>query len=371
MHPTLLIGPADWDAARWPREEFAERLAALWQDHPDAVGAVVYASPSDHSGLAYLTLFTPKLEAALALIPREGTPRLLVGGGANMLTAARPLTFIEDLGPLRGPASAVEWVRTLPAGWCVVIGGDAMPYDFRCAFEAALGPQARVMNGDDRLRVRMRKKSPREHGAIRKACGTLETAVTALWKVFKTGGAVTDSVLAAEHAALRGGAQDVRSLFALDRGVTLRPFDRPIPQHVDPLLVYLAVRHDGYWAEAFVSLSAEENAVQTDARRAVDAIVAAARPGLSSADLWQIIEKYRGKCDHHPLTQVSLGHSIGLALDEPFPLTRGGDARLAVGEVYSLRAGFHDGNGTGAIASAMLIVTDAGHERVWPSGVVS
>ena len=22
MHPTLLIGPADWDAARMPREEF-------------------------------------------------------------------------------------------------------------------------------------------------------------------------------------------------------------------------------------------------------------------------------------------------------------------------------------------------------------
>ncbi len=25
MHPTLLIGPADWDAARMPREEFAGR----------------------------------------------------------------------------------------------------------------------------------------------------------------------------------------------------------------------------------------------------------------------------------------------------------------------------------------------------------
>jgi len=33
--------------------------------------------------LAYLTNFTPKLEPALALIPRAGEPRLLVGGGVG------------------------------------------------------------------------------------------------------------------------------------------------------------------------------------------------------------------------------------------------------------------------------------------------
>jgi len=31
MHPTLLIGPADWDAARMPQEEFAVRIARLWK----------------------------------------------------------------------------------------------------------------------------------------------------------------------------------------------------------------------------------------------------------------------------------------------------------------------------------------------------
>ena len=84
MNPTLLVGPSDWDRARLPQEEFAERTAALWRSHPAAGGAIVYGDRVNHAELAYLTHFTPKLEAALALIPRTGAATLLVGGGANM-----------------------------------------------------------------------------------------------------------------------------------------------------------------------------------------------------------------------------------------------------------------------------------------------
>ena len=101
MNPTLLVGPADWDPARFPQEEFATRADALWRTNPSATGAIVYGDRVNHAELAYLTNFTPKLEAALALIPRQGSPQLLVGGGANMLPAAKPLTFVEDLRPLR------------------------------------------------------------------------------------------------------------------------------------------------------------------------------------------------------------------------------------------------------------------------------
>ena len=34
MNPTLLVGPADWDAARMPKAEFVARAGALWRDHP-------------------------------------------------------------------------------------------------------------------------------------------------------------------------------------------------------------------------------------------------------------------------------------------------------------------------------------------------
>ena len=32
MNPTLLVGPADWDAARMPKEEFVARADAFWRD---------------------------------------------------------------------------------------------------------------------------------------------------------------------------------------------------------------------------------------------------------------------------------------------------------------------------------------------------
>jgi hypothetical protein len=62
MHPTLLIGPADRDAARFPREEFAARIAALWEVcEPDVAGAVVFGSARHHAELTWLTHFTPRL----------------------------------------------------------------------------------------------------------------------------------------------------------------------------------------------------------------------------------------------------------------------------------------------------------------------
>ena len=80
MNSTLLVGPSDWDAARIPKTEFAARAGAFWRDNPPASGAIVYGDRVNHAELAYLTNFTPKLEAALALIcllytspsPRDG-----------------------------------------------------------------------------------------------------------------------------------------------------------------------------------------------------------------------------------------------------------------------------------------------------------
>src|SRR5262252_4615442 len=144
MQPTLLVGPSDWDAARMPRDEFLARATALWKSAPAAAGAIVYGDRAHHAELAYLTHFTPKLEAALALIPRVGGPQLLVGGGPNMLQAAKPLTFIENLRPLRDAGRTVaQWTREQSGGGRpVLIGGTFMSYALRREIDAATGPIA-------------------------------------------------------------------------------------------------------------------------------------------------------------------------------------------------------------------------------------
>src|SRR5437868_5239505 len=111
MHPTLLVGPADWDPARMPKQEFLDRVAAFWREcHPSVTGAVVY-----------------------------GAPRLLVGGGANMIGAARPLTWIETLAPLRDAGATVaRWHHEALAGAIVLINGAAMPLRLRIDIDQAL-----------------------------------------------------------------------------------------------------------------------------------------------------------------------------------------------------------------------------------------
>ena len=120
--------------------------------HPAAAGAIVYGDRAHHAELAYLTGFTPKLEAALALIPRVGTPRLLVGGGVNMLQAAKPLTFIEDLQPLRNVGeTVVQWAREQSGGGRpVLIGGPFMPYALRREIDKAIAQAASEDRGQDR-----------------------------------------------------------------------------------------------------------------------------------------------------------------------------------------------------------------------------
>lgn len=370
MHPTLLVGPGDWDPERLPRQDYDDRLAALWRDHADAAGAIVYGNSRDHAALAYLTHFTPKLEAALALIPRHGEPLMLIGGGVNMLPAATPLTFISQLAPLRDAAKTIaDWARGLPAGSSLVLlGGEAMPLELRHAIARALGG-ARLDNGDATLQARMRRKSANELRIIRSACAILDDAVTTFRGAVRKGNAVTDCILAAEHTALQRGAQDVRSLFSLDGGRSLRPFDLPVAQSCDPLQAYFAVRTDSYWAEAFVRAGTQDDTLGRKAQMILETMLVEAKPGASCRMLHQRADTARGTLWPHPLTKDTLGSAVGLSLDKPPLLSGDCDTVLETGVVYSFRTGLISGGG--AVVSTMVLMTEHGPEMLWPIGGLS
>jgi Xaa-Pro aminopeptidase len=371
MHPTLLVGPGDWDPQRLPRQDYDERLRALWRDHADAAGTIVYGNSRDHAALAYLSHFTPKLEAAIALIPRHGEPLMLIGGGVNMLPAAKPLTFISKLAPLRDAAKTIAaWAHDLPGGGSLVLlGGEAMPLELRHGIDRALGGAAKFENGDAALQARMRGKTANELRIIRSACAILDEAVTAFRDAVRKSNTVTDCILAAEHTALQRGAQDVRSLFSLDNGRSLRPFDVPVAQRCDPLQAYFAVRTDGYWADAFVRAGTQDDTLGRKAKMILEAMLAEAKPGVSCQLLHQHADMARGMLWPHPLAKDTLGGSIGLSLDEPPPLSRDCDTVLEAGVVYSLRAGLF--SGAGAVVSVVALITEHGPELLWPIGGLS
>src|SRR5512135_341461 len=116
MHPTLLIGPYDWEPQLIPETEFHERIQSFWEKFPDQdiAGAIVYGDSREHAALMYLSHFLPKLGPALMLLPRVGAPTLLVSGAPNMLAAARRMTWIEKTMAMREPAGTVrQWLGAL------------------------------------------------------------------------------------------------------------------------------------------------------------------------------------------------------------------------------------------------------------------
>jgi hypothetical protein len=364
MNPTLLVGPSDWDGARVPKEEFAARTAALWRAHPPAGGAIVYGDRVNHAELAYLTHFTPKLEAALALIPRTGAATLLVGGGANMLQAAKPLTFIADLRPLRDLGKTVaQWARE-QGGAPVLIGGAAMSYALHREIADAL--RGELADKTAALRALMRRKSARELALLFEACATLAAAVTAMGAAQRAGAKATDAILAGERAANRRGAQDVRTLFSRDGGRTLRPFEITVERVLDPLQVYIAVRQCGYWAEGFAVLTASPHPCAQRAGDVLRSAVERMQAGGRCGDLARGIAQAVLPLTLHPVTARVAGNAIGLALEEHPLIAAGSEESFEDGGVYSLRIGLSDAR-SHAIVSAMVAVHGRGNEVLWSS----
>ncbi|HEY6256554.1 MAG TPA: M24 family metallopeptidase [Xanthobacteraceae bacterium] len=358
MQPTLLIGPSDWDAERMPRQEFARRIDVLWQHESEASRAIVFGNRHHHGELAYLTNFVPKLEPAVALLSRSGAHRLFVGS-PNMIGAARPLTFIENVSPIQDMAGVIarDPQRSL------IIGADYMPATFRQAVTEAIGASAPAADATANVWSRMRGKSRHELDAIDAAVKTTGVARKAMREALISGAGVTKVILAGEAAAIAAGAQDVRTLFSLDGGRTLRPFFVSVEQAADPLMAYLAVRRFNYWSECFplFRTRAEPSRLYEQAWEAMKSALSAIKAGVATHDIAQQIAAALAPYQVHPMIARAFAQRMGLALDEPSRTDIG--ASFEAGEVYSLRIGAVDGSSGGMICSGMIHVTADGVER--------
>jgi hypothetical protein len=355
MQPTLLIGPSDWDAQRMPREEFTRRIHALWRHAGEGSRAIVFGNRQHHAELAYFTHFVPKLEPAVAVLARDGAHRLFVGS-PNMLGAARPLTFIEDVLPMQDMVRAIasEPQRS------IIIGADYMPVAFRQTVTEAMDTSGPATNATAQVWAQMRRKSRHELEAIDAAYRLTGAARNAMREALLAGAGVTDVIVAGEAAAIAAGAQDIRTLFSQDGGRTLRPFVASLAQNIDQVLAYLAVRRFNYWAECFtlVTMRPEPRRLTEKAREAMRSALSAIKAGVATQAIAQQIATAMAGFRPHAVTARAFAQRMGLALDEP-PFTIVGD-NFEAGEVYSLRIGALDEPRGGLICSRMFIVEGDG-----------
>ena len=369
MHSLLLVGPYDWDEALIPRAEFEERIRAFWARIPESAGsfAVIYGDSRHHAELAYLTHFVPKVRGAMAIVPREGEPLILLSGSRNSFSYAERLSCFKQLDLLTDPARAIDkWVAEHPgtARRAVLLGTAAMrpaPYQ---QLLAAFPDNAAPLEASHTLQTLMRVKRPRELAAIKRGCEILAAAAGVLAEAQRSGAGVTAAVLEAERAANAMGAQDVKSLFSLDGGATLRPFSIPIERKVDSLQASMAVLNAGYWVEGLIHCTDKPHPVRDRVGEALRALTAQARAGAKARDLANGVAAAIKPFSPHPITAGALGNGIGMAIEEAPRLDANSDAVLEAGGVYTLCAGATDGK-QHAMLSAMVHVVGSGTEILW------
>jgi Xaa-Pro dipeptidase len=357
LQTTLLTGPYDWDPKLLPKSEFEARLSRV-RAALDAAGAeavLVHGHPGDYGALAYLTNFVPKLGLALALVPRDGSIVLVVSGTALMLTQAKRLTWIEDVRSVGSvPKLVSSWAAEHGVKKLALWGAGAMAHGLHGGIENALRPAVALVPADAPLDAIRRRKSPVELGLMREGSRILARMTAVFTEAARGGKGVRSAGLAAEHEAIRLGAQDARTLASAHPGGMPLPIDGAEDRALDPLLAALAVRHAGYWAEALVTIATRPGDAEARATAALSAMLRLARAGTTAAALQRAAADALAPLQPHPYLRGAAGSAIGLSLEEA---SLSGDAALDDGATYVLRAGAGD-----ALASAMIAVTSNGAE---------
>jgi Xaa-Pro aminopeptidase len=365
VQPSIMIGSYTWDQDRLPRDEFQFRMAALHRimDAKGLKAVFVYGDAAEHSALAWFTNFIPRLRWGMALLPRAGEPRLLISMSSRDVPAMKLMTWIPDVASGWTWESAFDpWLVRLNADHPTDIGtvgfGQMQQLLFR-SLGKSLGNRFRLHVADADVAA-VRSLRPRERSQLREASGVVRAAADAFVKAWRAGMDVEAAALEGERTARLMAAQDVRTLVSFDGGRTLGPFRGSFEAKSDSLVGYLASKHRGYWADTFVTATAGASAVQQRVRAALDAVLRSAAPGVAAALLHAQAVEQLGPLPLHPVLSNSIGHRIGLSLNEGGELTPDSRHALKLGEVYALHVGAYDPASGGALTSAMIALTETG-----------
>jgi Xaa-Pro aminopeptidase len=354
--PSVILGSYVWAQDRLPQDEFVLRLDALRSamERNSWPAILAYGDVRDHGALAYLTNFVPRVRWGMALLPRSGDARLLCAMSTRDLPAMRNLTWIADVQSGMGP----EWVkgfdpwferfrgeRAVALG---TLGFDSMAPVLFESVRRSLGEGFLLRPADDVSPMPPLRKRPRELTMIRAACEVLQFAVQAFVQSWRKEPNPEAAALDAERAARSHAAQDVRTLVSLDGGRTLVPYQGRFETKAGRLVGYIAVKVVGYWADMFVTLPdrAATAAVQR-AEGALAALIAGIRSGASTAALYAATAEALRPFALHPMLGGSVGHGIGLSLDEKPEFRAAEDSALQEDGIYTLQVGIAGGKNDG------------------------
>jgi Xaa-Pro aminopeptidase len=379
MHPSIMLGSYVWAQDRLPGDEFRLRLEDLGahMDRHGWEGMLIYGDAREHTALAYLSNFIPRMRWGMALVPRHGESRLLCSMSTRDLPAMRTMTCIADV------HSGWEWDNAFTPWFARfkgestvnlgTIGFDLMTPALQESVRRSIGERFALHRADTVLRLLGRAKRPRELSVMRDACKVLDAAARAMLESWQRNSEPETAALDGERVARAMAAQDVRTLVSVNGGRTLIPFQGRFETSPNPLAAYVAVKVGGYWADMFVTAGIRSTAALHHAEAALDALVAAVWPGVAAPELYEKAISALRPYKLHPALGNSVGHGIGLSLHEGTEFREGCRGVLVEDGVYTLQVGVADPPSGYILMSAIVRNTVKGAEVLAcsPSAIAS
>lgn len=265
------------------------------------------------------------------------------------------------------PANLIASLTAIPGLRSARRVGTASSSPMFASLLRAVAPDASEIDGSPAVLAARAMKSPEELAHIDQATAQAESALSAMIDALRPGVSERD-VLGRylEHLASIGAptppAEGVVCATPATGPVVLRrnPDDRPIRQGqlvvLDPGA--FASGYEGgvgrTWRVGDGTASSAQRDLASRCRRALDAVVAACRPGATGADLrdaWAVTGE--------PLPAEPIVHGLGLGIEPPFvDATIGARAVLRVGAVLAVNAWVSE-EGVGGFFEREIVALDA------------
>lgn len=214
-------------------------------------------------------------------------------------------------------------------------------------------------------------KSEAEIAKIARMCSIASAAFEDLPSYIKAGDSERQAFAKFKIDLLQKGADDVPYLVGSSgpggfEDVINRPSDRLIVEG-DMLLLDTGALFDGYSCDfdrnfAFGHASDAAKSAYDLAWRATEAGLQAARPGLTTTELWsamaQVLED--GGCSGHQIGRM--GHGLGMQVTEWPSLMPGDDTFIQAGMVLTLEPGLAFGDGKMMLHEENIVIREDGAE---------
>ena len=373
LHTVLNRGRSVWDRTRLPEEEFRRRLnavrAGMKERGVDLL--LVYGDSWKYGNLAYVSHFIPKNRGALAVVPMEGEPALVIQEPSRNNPFSSTLTWIQESHSVgkfaQGVGEALKARGLKPKRVGVVSVEEQLNIrEWRELGKLFEGAEWRDLG--DHFSALRSVKSDVEVNLLKETIRILQEALTVFRKSAGAGRKEYEIAAEIERAARWQGVEDFRLLLARSGQpeIGLRPAgDSPL-KNGEAILLLVAASYQRYWAEIgqtfCLGQPAQEIVKSYDmAKSAFRRLVESSKSGTAAA---ACLNEVASPAARNSLQAYGLGHGSGLDLCESPILGKNGNIAIKPGMVLTLRSCFTGKECGGALISRPYMATSSGLEAL-------